>query len=298
MLLDIKTQESYYHKITARYMQFCTQYSKNLNEAFASLSVDGSTSASADPTRNPPVRPVQTQSLRPTTPAYSARQTSATRTSTQNMAGPNPADGLSIILTALRKLREGLLATSHTVASPVFSQRVHVFNIRLAILALHPPSYHPSLRYLLTVLHTKEHPLPASELREMMVYHILDTALREGDMNKAHALRVRAKASYGIVDRNLDTILKAVVWDDWPLFWQIRSKVDGYIRAIMHWHLDVIRKSTLKAIGRAYMKCDVLWIVQGATGGEMSWEELVEKEDVGWSRDGDTVHIRKPKAKT
>ena len=33
-LLDVKIQESYYHKIVARYMQFCTQHSKNLEEAF------------------------------------------------------------------------------------------------------------------------------------------------------------------------------------------------------------------------------------------------------------------------
>src|SRR3954451_2125683 len=39
-LLNVKTQESYYHQITARYSQFCAQHSKDLNEAFESLSLN------------------------------------------------------------------------------------------------------------------------------------------------------------------------------------------------------------------------------------------------------------------
>ncbi|KAK5071541.1 hypothetical protein LTR64_004681 [Lithohypha guttulata] len=288
-LLNLKTQESYYHKITARYMQFCTQNSKNLNEAFSSLSIDDSTSSTR-----------LSSDVRPTTPAYTARGLSASKFAPVPtvVATVNPSEELSMILTALRKLREGILATSSSASSPVFSQRVHVFNIRLAILALHPESYHASLRYLLTALHSHKYPLSSTELREMLVYLILDTALRQDDLAEAYKIRSAAKMSSGFHDTQVDLILRAVVTADWPLFWRIRSKVDGYVRAIMRWKIDSLRRSVLKAIGKSYLKCDIDWIVKNATGNELDWDELVQKEDIGWQRDGNIAIIRKPKLKS
>ena len=298
-LLNVKIQESYYHKITARYMQFCAQHSKNLNDAFASLSIDEPNTIASDKTGyilRPP--PQLGGSSRPITPAYSAKGLSASKyaaTTAQQPLVADPAEELTLILTALRKLREGILATSGSVHSPVFSQRVHVFNIRLAILALHPESYHASLRYLLTGLQRRDHPLPRTEYCEMLSYLILDTALRLQDLNEAYRIRARARTVLSFSDRNVDLILKAVATDNWPLFWKIRSRVDGYLRAIMHWKLPAMRRSVLKAIGKSYLKCDVDWIRQNTTGTEMSWEELAQKEDIGWLREGNTVVIRKPK---
>src|SRR3954454_1046994 len=51
-LLELKTQEAYYNKIVARYMQFCTHHSKDLESAFACLSVDDSPSSSPDAAQN------------------------------------------------------------------------------------------------------------------------------------------------------------------------------------------------------------------------------------------------------
>lgn len=65
----------------------------------------------------------------------------------------------------------------------------------------------------------------------------------------------------------------------------------------MHWQVERLRKSTLKTFGRAYMGCDVKWILASSSGMEMTWEELVKRENVGWIRDGSTVTIRKPKVK-
>lgn len=298
-LLDTKTQETYYHKITARYMQFCTQNSKNLHEAFTSLSLNDSTPAPAPQAQNLSSSRWAVPSARPTTAGYGSKNATTSKASNVNASvSPEPAEELSVILTALRKLREAILATSANAPSPAFSQRVHVFNIRLAILALHPESYHASLRYLLTSLHSQAHPLPVSELREMTAYLILDTALRVGNLIGAHAIRVRAKERWRFRDRDVDLILKAAVSNNWPLFWRIRNRVDGYIRAIMHWKVEALRMTVLKAIGRSYMQCDVDWILQSTTGGEMSWEDLVKKEDIGWLRDGNTAIIRKPKPKT
>lgn len=295
-LLNIKSQESYYHKITARYMQFCAQHSRNLDDAFAALSIDN---LSAGPRKTEVSSSSITIPARPATAASSARGLAASKYASTATAPltPDPADELSTILMSLRKLREGILATSASAPSPVFSQRVHVFNIRLAILALHPESYHASLRYLLGVLHTKRYPLPCTELREMFSYLILDTALRLGELNEAYSIRYYARRHFDYNDLEVDRILRAVVSNDWPMFWKVRSRVDGYVRAILHWKIESFRRAVLKTIGKSYMRCDVGWILKSSTGGGLSWEELIQKEDVGWLRDGRNVIIRKPKSK-
>ncbi|RVX72990.1 hypothetical protein B0A52_03343 [Exophiala mesophila] len=295
-LLDIKTQETFYNKIVARYMQFCTHHSKDLDTAFASLSLDQGPSSSSDPSRNPPVRPIP---LSANGPASAPRDGPPLAPPPQHVRPgvAAPSSELSAILTALRKLREGLLATSRNAPSPVFSQRVHVFNIRVAILAFHPPSYHASLLHLLFVLHTPEYPLPRSELVEMTTYLILDFATRQNDISSAYALRYNSRAKFGYDSRITDELLRAFVNDDWVTFWRNRRKVDGYVRAILYWHEETLRRLSLKAIGRSYLACDVNWILDSATGGEWTWQQLVEVEDVGWIRDGDRIIIRKPKAR-
>ncbi|EXJ69688.1 uncharacterized protein A1O5_06759 [Cladophialophora psammophila CBS 110553] len=296
-LLDLKSQESFYNKIVARYMQFCTRHSKDLDSAFASLNLDEGQSPPLNPTKKPPGKPTIPQPAR--APSL-LQQDFIAPTNAQSTSAPTPlpASELSIILLALRKLREGLLASSISAPNPVFSQRVHVFNIRVAILALHPEGYHPSLLHLLSVLHTPEHPLPRSELVEMTTYLILDTAIRQHDLYQAYALKYNSRVRFGFRSRVVDSILKSLIMGDWATFWRVRQKVDGYVRAILYWHLEAQRKTVLKAIGRAYYTCDVNWILQSATGSQLNWEELVKIEDIGWMREGDKVVIRKPKAKT
>ena len=65
----------------------------------------------------------------------------------------------------------------------------------------------------------------------------------------------------------------------------------------MQWAVDGMRRDFLKALGRTYMGCDIRWVLKSSTGGEMSWEELVKTENVGWIRDADKVIIKKPKIK-
>ena len=131
----------------------------------------------------------------------------------------------------------------------------------------------------------------------MTTYLILDLACRQQEMAKACSLRSGSKAHHGYESRIVDEILRAVVTDNWTAFWRVRRKVDGYARALMQWCVPSMRRNTLKALGRAYLSCDVEWIVQSAAGGEMTWEELVAKENVGWILDGSRVIIRKPKSK-
>jgi hypothetical protein len=295
-LLDIKAQESFYNKIVARYMQFCTRHCKDLDSAFASISLEDSVSASPDSACNPPLAQAPAALERPTTPSTPERVSSSPAKSGTAPPSP-PSQELSVILLALRKLREALLATSSSALSPVFSQRVHVFCIRLAILAFHPLSYHPPLKHLLFVLHSSQYPLPGPELSEMTTYLTLDLACRQHDMARAFSMRSHSRLYGHYESRNVDEILGAVATGNWIAFWSVRRKVDGYVRALMQWAIPTLRRNTLKALGRAYLNCDVEWILESSTGGEMGWEELVEKENIGWILDGGKVIIRKPKAK-
>ena len=136
-----------------------------------------------------------------------------------------------------------------------------------------------------------------TELVEMTVYLILDLACRQGEMASAYSLRSNSKLRWDLQSRIVDSVLASINTGNWVAFWRVRRRVDGYVRAVMQWQTERLRKSTLKAFGRAYMGCDVKWILASATGMEMTWEELVERENVGWIRDGSKVTIRKPKAK-
>lgn len=271
-------------------MSFCTRHSKNLDEAFKSLSLkDEDSSAGLDRTASP------------TDPDPALGRPGTFTPGNENNGDPKPGDPSSelfTILLALRKLREALLASSSAGVSAPFAQRVHVFNVRVALLAFHPPSFHPSLLHLLATLHTPQHPLPKSELAEMVSYLILDLACRQDDVAQAYAIQSHSRENFGYENTYVEQILKSIVTNNWVSFWRVRRKVDGYVRAILHWKIAWLRKNCLKAIGRTYMSCDISWILESATGGEMSWEELVEKEDVGWIREGDRVIIRKPKRKT
>ena len=136
-----------------------------------------------------------------------------------------------------------------------------------------------------------------TELNEMTVYLILDLACRQGEMASAYSLRSNSKLKWGLQSRTVDSVLAAIATGNWVAFWRVRRRVDGYVRAVLLWQVEQLRKSTLKAFGRAYMGCDLKWILASATGGEMGWDELVEREKVGWVRDGSKVTIRKPKVK-
>ncbi|KAI9929113.1 hypothetical protein ASPWEDRAFT_57684 [Aspergillus wentii DTO 134E9] len=273
-LLDQKTQNEYFEKIVNRFLEFCATHHDDLDAALASLP----TSSSGDPTKNPPASFPQSKSK----PGVSR--------------GPSASTELSTILLSLRKLREAVLATAST--TPVsFSQQVHVFSIRTSILAQHPPSYFPSLRYLLERLHKPSHPLSDKELKETTSYLILDYACRQCDMVAAFELRAHARSRYAFESQTIDRVLAALMQDNWIVFWKIRNEVDSKMRALMNWAVDRMRRHALKAVGSAYLNVDVRWIVEGCTGERQNWtwDKLVEKEKLGWLKEGDKIIIKRPR---
>ncbi|KAG5296830.1 PCI superfamily domain-containing protein [Histoplasma ohiense] len=295
-LLDPKAQEQYYKKIVDRYVHFCNVHSGNLDAAFSSLPRN----RSEDPTKNPPVpipiRPAsraRSRSRSPKPPIKPAAPTAATKSTVPSEQHPTPAEELSILLLSLRKLREAILATSSK--TPIaFSQRVHIFCIRVSILAQHPPSYYPPLQRLLKHLHSSTNPLDPSELHEFTTYLILDYACRQDDMSAAYQLRARAKAVFGYRNNSVDSILRGIMHDDWVLFWRTKRNQNAYTKALLNWVVDSVRRRALKAVGRAYLSVDVNYLVECCAGENegWTWEALVEKEGLGWKREGDKVLIR------
>ncbi|KAL4896971.1 hypothetical protein BDV59DRAFT_82453 [Aspergillus ambiguus] len=272
-LLDYTAQKNYYAQIRQRYVEFCARHAEDLDAAWASLP----TSASGDATKNPPA--------------------SLPRTKTANPQGPSASTELSTLLLSLRKLREAVLATASTVPAS-FSQQVHFFSIKLSIQAKHPPSYFPSLRYLLETLHTPSHPLPESELRDVTSYLILDYACRQDDLVAAFEWRAQARRRYSFQSETIDRVLTALAHDNWVVFWQVRREVDSSLRAVMDWAADRVRRNALKAVGGAYLNVGVRWITEGCTGdSSWTWEKLAEKEGLGWQKEGEKIIIRRPKPK-
>ncbi|KAK7753703.1 hypothetical protein SLS62_004326 [Diatrype stigma] len=139
-LLDFKTQERYYTKIVERYMTFCSDAGERdeLLRRFASLDVNanntnsssraGSSSSSSENQH----LSASTTSKKPITPSLATL--------------PSDTKALSEVLSALRKLREGIVASKR---ADDFAVQAYLFCIRLSVLVKHPESYHPAILHLL-----------------------------------------------------------------------------------------------------------------------------------------------------
>ncbi|CAK3920981.1 Hypothetical predicted protein [Lecanosticta acicola] len=261
-LHDPKAQESYYSKIVERYMKFCASSNgdNGLEEAFSSLSAKETGPQNLDGSR--PTRP------------HRASET-------------DRSNDLPNILLAMRKLREGILASRRRDS---FAQRAYMFIIHASLLTQSWESYQPALVYLLHNIHPHT-PLSAPELQEFVGYYILDLACRQHKLLEAYEVKTDFKHR----DRRVAATLKALVHDDWVRFWRIKRAVDGYQRAIMGFSVEQMRLHALKCLGKGYMNADKAFVERS---GDARWEDLV-KGGVGWQlQENGNVVIRKPKSKS
>lgn len=89
-------------------------------------------------------------------------------------------------------------------------------------------------------------------------------------------------------------MLKALVADNWVVFWKMKKAVDGYQRSVMEFAEQGVRVHALKCLGRAYLSADKRFV---ETSVDREWVELV-KDGVGWElTHEDKVIIKKPKGK-
>jgi hypothetical protein len=250
---------------------------EELDNLFSSLSLEQKATppipSLASPHLYPPTGPSAAFKPPPAKAASSAR---------------DPSTELSLLLSAMRKLREAMVATHRR---DYFAQRAYIFIVQAAILVRRYESYHPALLYLLTAIHPRT-PLPEPELHELLGYRILDLACRLRDLAGAYAV----KAAHGYADRRVEGVLRALAADDWVRFWRLKRAVDGRQARLMELAEEDVRVHVLKCLGRSYMHADREY-VERSTGA--SWDELVKKYGCGWEwkEDTDMIIIRKPKAK-
>lgn len=287
-LLDHKNQERYYTKIVERYLSFCSDAAdrESLLEKFGSLSIGKERGGSSGTDAS-----VASGASVPTVPTVSTANTARTPSVAPCFPAPSlPQTGnkdLSTVLMALRKLREGLVASKRV---DDFATQAYLFNVRTAILVKHTESYHPAILYLLRTIHPK-HPLTSFELREVTGYLVLDAACRRGDLAEAFALRNRFK----LRDAKVDAVLQALARDDFIAFGRVKATVDGHQAKFLEFCEAGLRRHTLKCFGRAYLSVDVPYL-EKATGA--TFLELVERDGVGWHSDGSKVVIRSIKGRS
>ncbi|KAI0152119.1 hypothetical protein F4776DRAFT_13674 [Hypoxylon sp. NC0597] len=270
-LLDFKTQERYYTKIVERYMTFCSDAGERdeLLRRFASLDISSNSNAGL-PAKSfsgtPPLDP-NTPSMAPATI-------------------PSNTKGLSDVLAALRKLREGIVASKR---ADDFAIQVYLFCIRLSVLVKHPESYHPAILHLLRRIQPL-HTMTSVEKSEVVGYLILDTACRRNNLAEAFAIRYK----YRLRDAKVDGVLDALAHDNYIEFNRLKKRVDGHKAKLLEYAEEGMRKHLLKCFGRTYLSVDLNFLEICA---DSKWANLTAEDGVGWELDGEKVVIRKVKAR-
>ncbi|TAQ87454.1 hypothetical protein B7494_g4233 [Chlorociboria aeruginascens] len=271
-LLDSKTQERYYTKIVERYMAFCSDAGRGdeLLRRLAQLEIshtngNGNSKAGEEP-------------------RITASTTDISVNNVDMNADVSGQKDLSALMMAMRKLREGIVASKR---KDDFSTQAYIFCIRLSILVKHMESYHPAILYLLKDIHPV-HPLSRIELQEFVGYLVLDLACRQHDLAEAYSV----KHFYSLRDPKVDAVLRAVAHDNYFLFWRVKRSVDGHKAKLIEYAEEEMTKLTLKCLGRSYLTIDLPSVEQFTN---TSWESLTSDYSVGWQLEGTKVIIRKPK---
>lgn len=285
-MLDLEAQEKYYLKIIVRYLTWCTDAGEagELLRRFALFKYGN---------ENPPLDDAgdEAKKSNPDDPKSKGKAIDTGKEADKAEDEREASDkekirALSDVITALRKLREGIVATKRT---DDFAIQVYLFCIRTTILAGHPESYHPAILHLLRYISLRQ-PLTKFETEETVTFLILDAACRRRDLTEAFSLRQEFK----IKNYRLDLTLQALVHDNFTLFYKVKSVVERYQIKLMEWAEDDMRMHMLKCYGRTYLSVD-LEFLERTTG--RSWAELKEKDGVGWELDEERVTIRRVRAR-
>ncbi|KKF92710.1 Dolichol-phosphate mannosyltransferase [Ceratocystis platani] len=287
-LLDSKTQERYYTKIVERYMSFCSKAGQRdeLLRRFAALDLQDS---------NPTLRSLSGNYHHDSTAtnaplAFAPLTSSATDqhasvTASEPITSPNNNKDLSMVVSALRKLREGIVASKR---ADNFAVQAYLFCIRLCVLVQHPEGYQPAALHLLRRIHPLSS-LTSSELTEVVGYLVLDAACRRAQLAEAYAMR----REYKLNDPKIDALLQALAQDNYVLFRKVKGSVDSHKARIMDFAEKDIRGHMLKCLGRAYFTVDRTSL---ETTSGASWEMLTKEHGGNMRKDcGKAKPLKAPK---
>ncbi|KAL8829304.1 MAG: hypothetical protein Q9170_006225 [Blastenia crenularia] len=267
-LLSYSAQENYFSVVKTRYHTLAGTSEgaqdadkENLATALASLSLGpGGSGQSAEPAKK----------------------------ESNNATGPTCSNSaeLAMILMAMRKLREAIVASSRT---DIFAKDVYLFIIRNTIILGHPESYHPALLY------SFRHVVPfisltREEKEELLGYHILDLACRQHDL--IGAFRIRNLYEYR--GGKIGMVLTALVHGNWVLFWKVKSDCNVYERRLMGWADERMVGYAVRCLGKSYLSIPRVYVEQ-CTG--MQWEDLKKSKGMLWILDGETLVMKQVKRK-
>jgi hypothetical protein len=199
---------------------------------------------------------------------------------------PGDTKALSDVMMALRKLREGIVASKRV---DDFAIQAYLFCIRLSVLVRHPESYHPAILYTLRHIHPVQN-LTNVELQEVVSYLVLDTACRRNDLAEAYALR----QEHQLRDTKVDAVLDALAHDNYVAFGRVKGCVDGHKARLMEFAGEEMRMHALKCFGRTYLTVDLEFLEKCT---ESDWQSLTTRDGVGWELEGTRVVIRKVKGR-
>jgi hypothetical protein len=204
--------------------------------------------------------------------------------SPESRAYPGPSNNpreLSIILMAMRKLREAIVASAR---KDLFAVRAYIFIIRATILEEHMESYHPALLHLLYRIHAVT-ALSDSEYSEFVGYYILDLACRQDDLSAAYEASIR----FHYMDVKVNAVLRALVHGDWCAFWRIKDLMTTYQKGLLEWAEEGMRKRALDCLGKSYLTVDKEYLERVV---RRSWEELVRSNSTQWQLNGNVITIK------
>lgn len=296
-LSDFKTQERYYGKIVERYLKFCTDAKgrDGLHQRFSSLELSEDTAKPVPVWRAAAVSG-PSSAPRENTSSAGGGNVAVMPTPESTAALAEASHDLTMVLAALRKLREAIVATGR---ADDFATQVYLFCIRLAILAKHHQSYYPAILHLLRSIHRRR-PLTGAELHEVVVYRVLDAACRRGDLAEAFHLR----CVYKLRNTTVEKVLRALAQDDWVALQRLigvgsgigrgssrGSCADGHQIKLLEYATHDMRVHTLKSFGRAYLRLEDVGFLEASTG--LGWTELQKQYKVGWELNEKAVVIRK-----
>lgn len=186
------------------------------------------------------------------------------------------------VLQAMRKLREGLLASGRQDAD---ASRMCIFIVRAGILSSHEASYRPAVSQLLD-----GRALSAGSDAEIRAYFILDL------IAQGHLRAARESIQRWLVptDSPLVRILNATARDHWSTFWRDVCRLNCYERRLLQPAYHRMRRHTLCCLQAAYMTVDLKFVERALCS---SWEELKAAKllDPSWTLEGDSVRFRPPK---
>ncbi|CAL8578183.1 hypothetical protein XPA_003982 [Xanthoria parietina] len=202
------------------------------------------------------------------------------------MAAPISASspGMPLIIMAMRKLREAIVASSRV---DDFAKTVYIFIVRTTILFGHPESYHPALLHLIRRIHFAR-PLSKEEETEFIGYYILDLACRQQDL--ADAFRVQN--IYNHRNGRIGMILTALVHGNWVLFGKAKAAGNVYEKRLIEWAGLRMTDHVVRCLGKSYLSVSKAYVEQ-CTG--MPWERLKESRKLLWTCEGQTVVIKQTK---